>query len=163
MIHTGSRGLGHQVCTDFLKLTEGALRRYGITVPDRQLACAPVDSEEARAYLGAMRAAANFAFANREVLTHWTREAFARALDGSAGQAGIRVVYDPRLVVHAPVDEACLTPRYFRRWSFTAGITRSGGVEATRERLPRVQPWIYRQAMEDAVIVALGRLRPMTP
>src|SRR5262249_46063694 len=54
MIHTGSRGLGHQVCTDFLRVTEQALRRYGITVPDRQLACAPVDSEEASTYLGAM-------------------------------------------------------------------------------------------------------------
>jgi tRNA-splicing ligase RtcB len=94
MIHTGSRGLGHQVCTDFLKLTEGALRRYGITVPDRQLACAPIDSAEARAYLGAMRSAANFAFANREVLTHWTREAFARVLEVSPGEADVRVVYD---------------------------------------------------------------------
>src|SRR5207247_673449 len=68
MIHTGSRGLGHQVCTDFLKTTGAALARYGISVPDRQLACAPIDSPEARAYLGAMRAAANFAFANRQVL-----------------------------------------------------------------------------------------------
>src|SRR5439155_1722709 len=67
MIHTGSRGLGHQVCTDYLKTTGAALKRYGITVPDRQLACAPVDSEEATDYLGAMRAAANFAFANRQV------------------------------------------------------------------------------------------------
>jgi tRNA-splicing ligase RtcB len=94
MIHTGSRGLGHQVCTDFLKLTEGALRRYGITVPDRQLACAPIDSDEARAYLGAMRAAANYAFANRQVLTHWTREVFARVLETSPAALGIAVVYD---------------------------------------------------------------------
>jgi len=94
MIHTGSRGLGHQVCTDFLKLTEAALRRYGISVPDRQLACAPLDSEEARAYLGAMRAAANFAFANRQVLTHWTREAFERVLAASRDALGVRVVYD---------------------------------------------------------------------
>ena len=70
MIHTGSRGLGHQVCTDFLRLTGAALGRYGITVPDRQLACAPIESPEAQAYLGAMRAAANFAFANRQVMAH---------------------------------------------------------------------------------------------
>ncbi|MBI3636651.1 MAG: RtcB family protein, partial [Candidatus Rokubacteria bacterium] len=94
MIHTGSRGLGHQVCTDFLALTEKALRRYGITVPDRQLACAPVDSEEARAYLGAMRSAANFAFANREVLAHWTRDVFARVFERPARDLDLATVYD---------------------------------------------------------------------
>jgi tRNA-splicing ligase RtcB len=94
MIHTGSRGLGHQVCTDYLDVTGKALRRYGITVPDRQLACAPVDSEEARAYLGAMRAAANFAFANRQVLSHWTREVFARTLGIAPGDLGMSAVYD---------------------------------------------------------------------
>jgi tRNA-splicing ligase RtcB len=73
MIHTGSRGLGHQVCTDFLRVAEGALSRYGISVPDRQLACAPVRSPEAQSYLGGMRAAANFAFANRQLLAAVTR------------------------------------------------------------------------------------------
>lgn len=94
MIHTGSRGLGHQVCTDYLEVTGKALRRYGIIVPDRQLACAPVDSDEARAYLGAMRAAANFAFANRQVLSHWTREVFARTLGIAPGDLGMSPVYD---------------------------------------------------------------------
>ena len=92
MIHTGSRGLGHQVCTDALETTGQAIRRYGIVVPDRQLACAPVDSPEARVYLGAMRAAANFAFANRQVLTHSTRLVFARTLGVSP--SSLRVVYD---------------------------------------------------------------------
>ena len=94
MIHTGSRGLGHQVCTDALEVTGKALKRYDIVVPDRQLACAPVDSEEARAYLGAMRAAANFAFANRQVLSHWTREVFARTLGIAPGDLGMSAVYD---------------------------------------------------------------------
>jgi tRNA-splicing ligase RtcB (3'-phosphate/5'-hydroxy nucleic acid ligase) len=94
MIHTGSRGLGHQVCTDYLDVTGKALRRYGIAVPDRQLACAPIDSEEARDYLGAMRAAANFAFANRQVLAHWTRGVFAQTLGRSASDLDMRVVYD---------------------------------------------------------------------
>ena len=94
MIHTGSRGLGHQVCTDFLRSTEQALRRYGISVPDRQLACAPAGSDEARAYLGAMRAAANFAFANRQVLAHWTRDVFARVLERPAERLGLATVYD---------------------------------------------------------------------
>jgi tRNA-splicing ligase RtcB len=93
MIHTGSRGLGHQVCTDYLDATGKALRRHGISVPDRQLACAPVDSDEARAYLGAMRAAANFAFANRQVLTHWTRQV-ERSLHVAPRELGMRVVYD---------------------------------------------------------------------
>jgi tRNA-splicing ligase RtcB len=92
MIHTGSRGLGHQVCTDALDVTGRALRRHGIVVPDRQLACAPIDSEEARTYLGAMRSAANFAFANRQILAQSTRDAFARVMGASA--ASIRTVYD---------------------------------------------------------------------
>jgi tRNA-splicing ligase RtcB len=94
MIHTGSRGLGHQVCTDYLRLTERALKRYGIAVPDRQLACAPVDSEEAQTYLGAMRAAANFAFANRQLLTHWAREVFLRVFGLSPRDLAMAVVYD---------------------------------------------------------------------
>jgi tRNA-splicing ligase RtcB len=94
MIHTGSRGIGHQVCTDYLKITGAALKRHGISVPDRQLACAPVDSEEAADYLGAMRAAANFAFANRQVLAHAAREVFERVLGRSPRDLGMRVVYD---------------------------------------------------------------------
>src|SRR6059058_1350766 len=92
MIHTGSRGLGHQVCTDYLEVAGKALRRYGISVPDRQLACAPADSAEARDYLGAMRAAANFAFANRQLLTHWARDVCARVLGAEARD--LAVVYD---------------------------------------------------------------------
>jgi tRNA-splicing ligase RtcB len=122
MIHTGSRGLGHQVCTDSLKVTERALGRYGITVPDRQLACAPVDSEEARAYLGAMRAAANFAFANRQVLTQWTREVFADVL-GLTPDA-IRVVYD---VAHniAKAEEHVVDGRKRRLIVHRKGATRA--------------------------------------
>jgi len=94
MIHTGSRGIGHQVCTDFLKTTGAALARYGISVPDRQLACAPIDSPEARAYLGAMRAAANFAFANRQVLAEAARRVFERVLGVTPAGLAMRVVYD---------------------------------------------------------------------
>ena len=94
MIHTGSRGLGHQVCTDFLKLTGAALKRYAISVPDRQLACAPIDSPEAGAYLGAMRAAANFAFANRQVLAESARRVFERVLGVGPAELRMSVVYD---------------------------------------------------------------------
>src|SRR5262249_20340732 len=91
LMHCGSRGLGHQVCTDFLKTMNEAMLRYGITVPDRQLACVPSQSPEGQNYLAAMAAAANFAWANRQVITHFTRSAFARVL-GEA--ACLRVVYD---------------------------------------------------------------------
>jgi tRNA-splicing ligase RtcB len=94
MVHSGSRGLGHQVCEDHLRVMLDASRRYGITLPDRQLCCAPLGSREGQAYLGAMAAAANFAFANRQVMTHWVREGFAAAFGKGAGRAGLDVVYD---------------------------------------------------------------------
>lgn len=89
MIHCGSRGLGHQICTDHVRLMDRAMARYGITVPDRQLACTPVDSPEGRAYLGAMAAAANYGRANRQLLSDATRAVFRRA----AG-ARLSLVYD---------------------------------------------------------------------
>ena len=94
MIHSGSRGLGHQVCEDHLRVMLDAARRYGIDLPDRQLCCAPIASPEGRAYLGAMAAAANFAFANRQVMSHWVRESLAGALGVRAEALGLDVVYD---------------------------------------------------------------------
>jgi len=93
-IHSGSRGLGHQVCSDHLRVMVEAAARYGIELPDRQLCCAPIQSPEGREYLGAMSAAANFAFANRQVMTHWARESFMQALSLGPRQAGLAVVYD---------------------------------------------------------------------
>lgn len=90
LIHTGSRGLGHQVCTDYLDLMQYAMSRYHIRVVDRQLACVPINSKEGAAYLGAMAAAANFAFANRQMITHWTRRVFGQIL----GSDSLKVVYD---------------------------------------------------------------------
>ena len=91
LIHSGSRGLGHQVCTDYLREMGPAMRRYGIDLPDRQLACVPVKSPEGQAYLTAMRAAANFAWANRQGITHFTRQAFKRIF---GEKEELRVVYD---------------------------------------------------------------------
>ena len=93
-IHSGSRGLGHQVCSDHLRVMVEAAARYGIELPDRQLCCAPLQSPEGRDYLGAMSAAANFAFANRQVMAHWARESFMQALSLGPSQAGLAVVYD---------------------------------------------------------------------
>ena len=94
LIHTGSRGLGHQVCTDYLKTMERAVTRYGIELPDRQLACAPVDSPEGRQYLAAMRCAANFAWCNRQHIAHWVREAFREVYGGTEKDRELRQVYD---------------------------------------------------------------------
>jgi len=93
-IHCGSRGLGHQVCTDYVREFQGAVRKYGINLPDRELVCAPLDSPEGQAYLGAMRAAANFAFANRQLLAHSARKAFEETFAGKAKSWHLHQVYD---------------------------------------------------------------------
>jgi tRNA-splicing ligase RtcB (3'-phosphate/5'-hydroxy nucleic acid ligase) len=93
LIHSGSRGLGHQVCTDFVRRMDAALGRHGIRLPDRQLSCAPASSREGRAYLAAMAAAANFAWANRHVMADGVRRAVARVL-GAGAADGTRQVYD---------------------------------------------------------------------
>jgi tRNA-splicing ligase RtcB len=91
LIHTGSRGLGHQVCTDAVRVMDQVMARYGIRLPDRQLACAPLESPEGSAYFAAMAAAANFAWANRQAITAAARRVFARVL---GGQGHLRLVYD---------------------------------------------------------------------
>ncbi|MEA2248511.1 MAG: hypothetical protein QOH46_3040 [Solirubrobacteraceae bacterium] len=93
LIHSGSRGLGHQVCTDYVRVMDRALERYGITLPDRQLSCAPISSDEGRAYLAAMAAAANFAWANRHAIADGVRAAIAKAVGRAAADA-TRQVYD---------------------------------------------------------------------
>ncbi len=90
LIHTGSRGLGHQVCTDYLKEMDAAMKNYGIKVPDRELACVPIDSKEGQRYLQAMAAAANFAFNNRQLITYNVRNVFKRLFKTDK----IKIVYD---------------------------------------------------------------------
>jgi tRNA-splicing ligase RtcB len=93
LIHSGSRGLGHQVCTDYVKRMDAAVSRHGIELPDRQLACAPLSAPESQDYLGAMAAAANFAWANRAAIAHSVREAIRTVL-GDEVADGTRQVYD---------------------------------------------------------------------
>jgi len=93
-IHSGSRGLGYQVCDDYLEVMLEAASRYGIDLPDRQLACAPLDSPEALRYMGAMNAAANFAFTNRQMMAFRVREAFARVLGRPWEEMGMSQIYD---------------------------------------------------------------------
>jgi tRNA-splicing ligase RtcB len=94
MVHCGSRGLGHQVCSDYLRLFEKNLNRFKITVNDRQLACAPIDSEVAKKYLGAMAAAANFAFVNRQLITYQIRQVFEKIFGQPEEKLGLNLVYD---------------------------------------------------------------------
>jgi len=94
LIHSGSRGLGHQVCTDFLKIFESAKKRYNIRVPDRQLACAPFNSPEATNYLAALSAAANYAWANREILSFMAITVFLNTLNISLTNAQPTLIYD---------------------------------------------------------------------
>jgi tRNA-splicing ligase RtcB len=119
-IHTGSRGFGYQVCEDHLRALIRASARYGIDLPDRQLCCAPVGSPEGRAYLGAMRCGVNYALANRQVITHRVREAFAKV----CGRPRIDVVYD---VCHnvAKLETHSVDGRERKVWVHRKGATRS--------------------------------------
>ena len=94
LIHCGSRGLGHQVCDDYLRIMDASVKKYGIELPDRQLACAPLSSPEGRASLASLACAANFAWANRQCIAHWTRESFEGVFGKSWREMGMRQVYD---------------------------------------------------------------------
>ncbi len=94
LVHTGSRGLGHQVCDDYIRIMMDAAKKYQIELPDPQLCCAPVDSPEGRDYLSAMACAANFAFANRQMITHWVRETFEQVFQRSPKDLDLKLIYD---------------------------------------------------------------------
>ena len=93
-VHCGSRGLGHQVADDYIKEMVRAMAKYGISLPDRQLACSPVNTPEGQAYLSAMRCAANYAWANRQCITHWVRQSFCQIIGKSEKEAGLELIYD---------------------------------------------------------------------
>jgi tRNA-splicing ligase RtcB len=140
LIHSGSRGLGHQICTDYVKRMDAVQRRYGIVLPDRQLACAPISSAEGQAYLGAMACAANFAWANRQAMAHRVREAVT-AVIGPAAAARTRQVYD---VAH---NIAKLEPRSGR----TVCVQRKGATRAFPAGSIEI-PSIYRQVGQPVFI-----------
>ena len=94
LIHTGSRGYGHQICSDYLKVMERAINKYNIKLPDRELAACPSKSPEAEDYIRAMSAACNFAFVNRQMITHWSREAFSKVFQRPADSLDMKIVYD---------------------------------------------------------------------
>jgi len=94
LVHCGSRGLGHQTADDYIGQMVAAMKKYDIEVPDRQLACAPLNSREGQDYLAAMRCAANYAWANRQCIAHWVRESFCKVMGKSEKDAGLELVYD---------------------------------------------------------------------
>ncbi|OWK36503.1 RtcB family protein [Fimbriiglobus ruber] len=124
MIHSGSRGLGYQVCDDALAAFRNVPGKYGINLPDRQLACAPVDSAEGRKYIAAMRAAANFGFTNRQLLMHQAREVFADVFGRSWEDLGMELLYD---VAHniAKLEEHTVDGKKKKVWVHRKGATRA--------------------------------------
>ncbi len=126
MIHTGSRGFGHQVCDDALDVMQQAVRKYDIDLPDRQLACAPVNSREGQRYFAHMACAANYAWVNRQMITHWIREAFERVLRQGTEKLGLELVGD---VAHniAKFEEHPVNGQTKRLCVHRKGATRSFG------------------------------------
>ncbi len=145
LIHTGSRGFGHEVCSDYIRILSQAVRRYGISLPDRQLACAPVNSPEGQDYLQAMACAANYAWTNRQCIAHWTRESLVRVLGKSPREIGLEQVYD---VCHniAKIEEHTTDDR-----KQTLCVHRKGATRAFPAGHPDV-PDIYRNIGQPVLI-----------
>jgi tRNA-splicing ligase RtcB len=145
MIHSGSRGLGYQVCDDALLAFRKVPEKYGIDLPDRQLACAPADSAEGKVYIAAMRAAANFAWSNRQLLMHQAREAFAKVMGRPWEKLGMRLVYD---VCHniAKLEEHVVDGVRKRVW-----VHRKGATRAFPAGHPEV-PELYRAVGQPVII-----------
>jgi tRNA-splicing ligase RtcB len=145
MIHTGSRGFGHQVCTDHLRVMQNAMQKYNIHLPDRQLACVPLRSTEGQQYFAAMAAAANFAWANRQLITHWVRESFEAIFKQSAQQMGMDILYD---VAHniAKIEKHQVKGDLLTLCVHRKGATRSFG--PGRKELPE----IYRTVGQPVLI-----------
>jgi len=124
MVHTGSRGLGHQVASDYLMMMEKAMRKYGINPPDRELAAVPINSREGEDYFAAMAAAANYAWTNRQMITHWVRESFARVFKRDPSELGLETVYD---VAHniAKIEEHTVDSKTLKLVVHRKGATRA--------------------------------------
>ncbi len=163
MIHTGSRGFGHQVCSDYLEIFEAKQDRHGLELIDPQLTCAPIGSKEATDYDGAHRAAINYAFANRQMITHWTRSAFSEVLQGDAEDLGMETVYD---LAHNIVKRETHTVDGKKRDLFVhrKGATRSfgpGHKEIPAEYRDHGQPVILPGSMGTSSYMLKGTQRAM--
>jgi len=138
MIHCGSRGFGHQVCSDYLRVMEHAVHKYRVNVPDRELACAPGQSIEAKDYFEAMACAVNYAFSNRQTIMHWVRQSFQQTFNQDSEKFGLNLVYD---VAHniAKVETHKINGGKKKVWIHRKGATRA--FPAGHEEIP-IKLWI---------------------
>ncbi len=158
MIHTGSRGLGHQVASDYLMIMERAMRKYGTIPPDRELASIPFNTPEAQNYVKAMAAAANFAWTNRQLITHWTRQSFAQVFHTDPDKLGLEIVYD---VAHniAKIEEYDVDGKRKKLVIHRKGATRAfppGHPEIPRDYQSVGQPVLIPGSMGTASYVLIG-------
>ncbi len=163
MIHSGSRGLGHQVCSDYLHVMEQAVTKYGLKIPDRELACAPANSREALDYFAAMSAACNYAWVNRQCIMHWTRQAFQKTFLTDPERLGMRLVYD---VAHnlAKREEHLHEGKRKTLYVHRKGATRAfpaGRPEVTQEYREIGQPVIIPGSMGTASYLLVGGPRSL--
>lgn len=145
MIHTGSRGFGHQVCSDNLRRMEKAAKKYNIDLPDRELVNVPLNSPEGKDYFSAMSCAANFAWSNRQMITHWTRETFQEILDQDAEDLGMHIVYD---VAH---NIAKFEEHQINEGKKEVCVHRKGATRAFPPNHPEI-PQIYRKVGQPVLI-----------
>ena len=163
LIHCGSRGFGHQVCSDYLRISEQAQKKYNITLADRELACVPNTSEEGESYRAAMFAALNFAWSNRQMITHWTRKSFERVFKQSESDLDMKLVYD---VAHniAKVEKHKIDGQLKSVVVHRKGATRA--FPANREEIPRNyrdigQPVFIPGSMGTSSWILLGQQNSM--
>ncbi|QLH03430.1 RNA-splicing ligase RtcB [Nitrosopumilus cobalaminigenes] len=163
LIHCGSRGFGHQVCSDYLRVSEQAMEKYDINLPDRELACVPNNSEEGESYRKAMFSALNFAWSNRQMLTHWTRNSFQRVFNQSESDLDMKLVYD---VAHniAKVEKHKVDGQDRKLVVHRKGATRA--FPANRDEIPSRyrdlgQPVLVPGSMGTASWILLGQPNSM--
>jgi len=162
-IHTGSRGLGYQVCSDYLRIIESAAHKYNIRLPDRELACVPNTSKEAQDYRSAMAAALNYAWANRQMITHWTRNVFEKEFKTEIDDLGLRLIYD---VAHniAKIEEHNIDGVMRKVMVHRKGATRA--FPSGRREIPEIyrdlgQPVLIPGSMGTASWILLGKQKAM--
>ena len=164
MIHCGSRGFGHQVCSDYVQRFQSAVKRYGIRLPDRELVCAPLDSKEGQDYLAAMRAAANYAFVNRQLLAHLARQAFEETFAGKVKNWHLNQVYD---ITHnmGKVEEHIIDGKPMKVCVHRKGATRAfgPGFKGLPSEYDKIgQPVLVPGSMGTVSWVLLGTAESMT-
>ncbi len=163
LIHCGSRGFGHQVCSDYLRVAEQAMEKYDINLPDRELACVPNTSEEGESYRKAMFAALNFAWSNRQMITHWTRKSFERVFNQTESDLDMKLVYD---VAHniAKIEKHKVDGKERRVVVHRKGATRA--FPANRDEIPSIyrdlgQPVLVPGSMGTSSWILLGQPNSM--